>query len=90
MINRLKNYDMSSNDDEPDELTEKALQEIEELLADTEELKKVAAKNVLRACDILDMNPTDEVVAGMLLQEAVVMMQVVHRVESFFKDESGK
>lgn len=92
MINRIKNYNQPSGDGDDDdfELTEKDIQEIEELLADTKELKKVAARNVLRATEILDMNPTDQDVAKLLLGEAVVMMQVVHRIETFFGENESE
>lgn len=91
MINRIKNYNQPSDGDDDDfELTEKDIQEIEELLADTEELKKVAARTVLRATEILDMNPTDQDVAKLLLGEAVVMMQVVHRIETFFGENESE
>lgn len=90
MINRIKNYQQPSGDDDDSELTEKDIQEIEELLADTEELKKVAARTVLRATEILDMNPTDQDVAKLLLGEAVVMMQVVHRIETFFGENESE
>lgn len=89
MINRIKNYNQPSGDDDDFELTEKDIQEIEELLADTAELKKVAARTVLRATEILDMNPTDQDVAKLLLGEAVVMMQVVHRIETFFGENES-
>ena len=81
MINRINNNNQQPSGDDGDfEFTEKDIQEIEELLADTAELKKVAARTVLRDCDV----------ARMLLHEAVVMMQVVHRIETFFNDESAK
>lgn len=91
MINRINNNQQPSGSGDDDfEFTEKDIQEIEELLADTAELKKVAARTVLRATEILDMNAKDCDVARMLLHEAVVMMQVVHRIETFFNDESAK
>ena len=82
----------SNNDDEndPNDLTEQALQEVEELLADNEELKKVAANNILRACHLLDKDEKDSDIAELLLREAVVMMQVAHRIDTFFGDESKK
>ena len=90
-INRINNNNQQPSGDDGDfEFTEKDIQEIEELLADTAELKKVAARTVLRATEILDMNAKDCDVARMLLHEAVVMMQVVHRIETFFNDESAK
>jgi hypothetical protein len=89
MINRIKNYQEPSGDDD-DDLTPEDIQEIEELLADTAELKKVAARTLLRATHIIDSNPNDTDVAYLLLHEATVMMQIVHRIESFFQDESGK
>jgi hypothetical protein len=91
MINRIKNYQEPSGDDDDDyNLTPEEIQEIEELIADTAELKKVAARTLLRATHILDANPHDQDVALMLLHEATIMMQIVHRVESFFTDESAK
>lgn len=90
MINRINNNQQPSGGDDNFEFTEKDIQEIEELLADTAELKKVAARTVLRATEILDMNANDSDVARLLLHEAVVMMQVVHRIETFFNDESAK
>ena len=93
MINRINNNNQqpsSGSGDDDFEFTEKDIQEIEELLADTAELKKVAARTVLRATEILDMNANDSDVARLLLAEAVVMMQVVHRIETFFTDESAK
>ena len=89
MINRIKNYQEPSGDDD-DDLTPEDIQEIEELLADTAELKKVAARTLLRATHIIDSNPNDTDVAYLLLHEATVMMQIVHRIESFFQDESGE
>jgi len=89
MINRIQNNE--SPDDDDLHFTEKDIQEIEELLADTAELKKVAARTLLRATHIIDSNPNDTDVAYLLLHEATVMMQIVHRIESFFTDdESGK
>jgi hypothetical protein len=80
-----------SPDDDDLHFTEKDIQEIEELLADTAELKKVAARTLLRATHIIDSNPNDTDVAYLLLHEATVMMQIVHRIESFFTDdESGE
>lgn len=80
----------SPDDDDDLHFTEKDIQEIEELLADTAELKKVAARTLLRATHIIDSNPNDTDVAYLLLHEATVMMQIVHRIESFFQDDSGK
>ena len=88
MINRMNNNE--SPDDDDLHFTEKDIQEIEELLADTAELKKVAARTLLRATHILDQNSNDTDVAYLLLHEATVMMQVVHRIDSFFNDESGE
>lgn len=89
MINRMQNNE--SPDDDDLHFTEKDIQEIEELLVDTAELKKVAARTLLRATHIIDSNPNDTDVAYLLLHEATVMMQIVHRIESFFTDdESGK
>ena len=88
MINRMQNNE--SPDDDDLHFTEKDIQEIEELLADTAELKKVAARTLLRATHIIDSNPNDTDVAYLLLHEATVMMQVVHRIDSFFNDESGE
>jgi len=79
-----------SPDDDDLHFTEKDIQEIEELLADTAELKKVAARTLLRATHIIDSNPNDTDVAYLLLHEATIMMQIVHRIESFFQDDSGK
>jgi uncharacterized protein YuzE len=77
--------------DDDDDLTPEEIQEVEELLVDTAELKKVAARTLLRATHIIDSNPNDTDVAYLLLHEATVMMQIVHRIESFFTDdESGK
>lgn len=91
MINRINNNQQpSAGGDDNFEFTEKDIKQIEELLADTAELKKVAARTVLRATEILDMNANDSDVARLLLHEAVVMMQVVHRIETFFTDESAK
>jgi len=87
MINRMQN---NESPDDDDDLTPEDIQEIEELLADTAELKKVAARTLLRATHILDQNSNDTDVAYLLLHEATVMMQVVHRIDSFFNDESGK
>jgi hypothetical protein len=86
MINRIQNNESPDDDD----LTPEDIQEIEELLADTAELKKVAARTLLRATHIIDSNPNDTDVAYLLLHEATVMMQVVHRIDSFFNDESGE
>ena len=88
MINRMQNNE--SPDDDDLHFTEKDIQEIEELLADTAELKKVAARTLLRATHIIDSNPNDTDVAYLLLHEATVMMQIVHRIESFFNDDSGE
>lgn len=99
MINRINNNNNqqpSSGGDDDFEFTEKYTQEIEdiqqieELLADTAELKKVAARTVLRATEILDINENNIDVAKLFLAEAVVMMQVVYRIETFFNDESDK
>jgi hypothetical protein len=88
MINRMQN-NQSPNDDD-DDLTPEEIQQVEELLVDTAELKKVAARTLLRATHIMDSNPNDTDVAYLLLHEATIMMQIVHRIESFFQDESGK
>ena len=88
MINRMQN---NESPDDDDDLTPEEIQEVEELLVDTAELKKVAARTLLRATHIIDSNPNDTDVAYLLLHEATVMMQIVHRIESFFTDdESGK
>lgn len=87
MINRMQNNE-SPNDD--DDLTPEEIQMVEELLVDTAELKKVAARTLLRATHIIDSNPNDTDVAYLLLHEATIMMQIVHRVESFFNDDSGE
>jgi hypothetical protein len=79
-----------SPDDDDDDLTPEEIQQVEELLVDTAELKKVAARTLLRATHIIDSNPNDTDVAYLLLHEATIMMQIVHRIESFFQDESGK
>ena len=77
--------------DDDDDLTPEEIQQVEELLVDTAELKKVAARTLLRATHIIDSNPNDTDVAYLLLHEATIMMQIVHRIESFFTDdESGK
>jgi len=86
----MNNYGSSSDDDDDNNLTPDEMQQLDELMADTDELKKVAARTVLRATQILDMNPQDNDVARMLLAEAVVMMQIVHRIETLFKNDSGK
>jgi len=88
MINRMKN---NESPDDDDDLTPEEIQQVEELLVDTAELKKVAARTLLRATHIIDSNPNDTDVAYLLLHEATIMMQIVHRIESFFTDdESGK
>jgi uncharacterized protein YuzE len=80
-----------SLDDDDDNLpTPEEIQQVEELLVDTAELKKVAARTLLRATHIIDSNPNDTDVAYLLLHEATIMMQIVHRIESFFQDDSGK
>jgi uncharacterized protein YuzE len=80
-----------SPDDDDNLPTPEEIQQVEELLVDTAELKKVAARTLLRATHIIDSNPNDTDVAYLLLHEATVMMQIVHRIESFFTDdESGK
>jgi uncharacterized protein YuzE len=87
----MQNNESPNDDDDDLHFTEKDIQEIEELLVDTAELKKVAARTLLRATHIIDSNPNDTDVAYLLLHEATVMMQIVHRIESFFNDdESGK
>ena len=89
MINRMQNNE--SPDDDDNLPTPEEIQQVEELLVDTAELKKVAARTLLRATHIIDSNPNDTDVAYLLLHEATVMMQIVHRIESFFTDdESGK
>ena len=89
MINRMQNNE--SPDDDDDNLpTPEEIQQVEELLVDTAELKKVAARTLLRATHIIDSNPNDTDVAYLLLHEATIMMQIVHRIESFFQDDSGK
>jgi hypothetical protein len=87
MINRMQNNESSNDDDLP---TPEEIQQVEELLVDTAELKKVAARTLLRATHIMDSNPNDTDVAYLLLHEATIMMQIVHRIESFFQDDSGK
>jgi uncharacterized protein YuzE len=79
-----------SPDDDDNLPTPEEIQQVEELLVDTAELKKVAARTLLRATHIIDSNPNDTDVAYLLLHEATVMMQIVHRIESFFQDDSGK
>ena len=91
MINRMQNNQSPDDDDDDDNLpTPEEIQQVEELLVDTAELKKVAARTLLRATHIIDSNPNDTDVAYLLLHEATIMMQIVHRIESFFQDESGK
>ena len=62
--------------------------EIEGILVESQELKKVAARTILRASMILDKDQ-DEEVAQMLLQEASVMMSLVHRIENYFTNTDG-
>lgn len=89
MINRMQN-NQSPDDDDDNLPTPEEIQQVEELLIDTAELKKVAARTLLRATHIMDSNPNDTDVAYLLLHEATIMMQIVHRIESFFQDDSGK
>lgn len=77
--NRHENLDNSDNSESC---------EIEGILVESQELKKVAARTILRASMILDKDQ-DEEVAQMLLQEASVMMSLVHRVENYFTNTDG-
>lgn len=77
--NRHENLDNSDNSESC---------EIEGILVESQELKKVAARTILRASMILDKDQ-DEEVAQMLLQEASVMMSLVHRLENYFTNTDG-
>lgn len=77
--NRHENLDNSDNSESC---------EIEGILVESQELKKVAARTILRASMILDKDQ-DEEVAQMLLQEASVMMSLVHRIENYFTNTDG-
>lgn len=77
--NRHENLDNSDNSESC---------EIEGILVESQELKKVAARTILRASMILDKDQ-DEEVAQMLLKEASVMMSLVHRLENYFTNTDG-
>ena len=55
---------------------------VEELLGEVIELRKIAARNLLRAAHIADTNPEDEDVTRLLMGEAAVMLSVAHRIET--------
>ena len=56
--------------------------QVEELLGEVIELRKIAARNLLRAAHIADTNPEDEDVTRLLMGEAAVMLSVAHRIET--------
>ena len=57
-------------------------EQVEELLGEVIELRKIAARNLLRAAHIADTNPEDEDVTRLLIGEAAVMLSVAHRIET--------
>ena len=70
----VTNNSLSSDDDD-------FAQKVDELLSEVGELKKVAARNVLRAADIANSHPHELDVSRLLLGEAAVMMSVASRIE---------
>jgi hypothetical protein len=87
MINNRFN---NTNENDDQDSVEESGCEIEGILAETNELRKIAARTILRSSVIMD-NKQDEDIAQMLLLEAAVMMSLIHRIENFFtEDGSGK
>jgi len=84
MINNRFN---NTNENDDHNSAEESGCEIEGILAETDELRKIAARTILRSSVIMD-NKQDEDVAQMLLLEAAVMMSLIHRIENFFTDNS--
>jgi hypothetical protein len=83
MINNRFN---NTNENDDQDSLEKSGCEIEGILAETNELRKIAARTILRSSVIMD-NKQDEDVAQMLLLEAAVMMSLIHRIENFFTED---
>jgi hypothetical protein len=83
MINNR--FNNTNENDDQDSLEESGC-EIEGILAETNELRKIAARTILRSSVIMD-NKQDEDVAQMLLLEAAVMMSLIHRIENFFTED---
>lgn len=60
-------------------------EQVQELLCEVIELRKIAARNLLRAAHIADTNPEDEDVTRLLMGETAVMLSVAHRIEELLE-----
>lgn len=58
----------------------------EQLMADTQQLRRIGALNIIRASNIAEAKGDEEVV-NLLLSEAAVMMSVASQIEWLFSQE---